>query len=121
MVLKVQVQRNAKASTVVEVNTHYTLKFLLSTISDEISHMEEVTLKVNKVPPGTRILFGHDSSSIHDSLASHTNKYCLNFLLSFFQMPVLTINKSRLMQLRFSLICGIHLWFFQLKLVGRCF
>jgi len=66
VVLNVQVQRNVKASKVAEVNINYTLKFFLSTISEEISHLEESTLKVDKVPPGTRIFFVHDSSSIHN-------------------------------------------------------
>jgi hypothetical protein len=66
VVLKVQ-QRKVSESDIEGIkNINYTLNFLLSTISDEISRMEEATLKINKAPPGTVILYSHDSSSINN-------------------------------------------------------
>ena len=69
VVLKVQLQQKAKlklSSLETDVkNVNYTLNFLLSTISDEISEMEDGALKVNKTPPGTVILYNYDSSSIY--------------------------------------------------------
>lgn len=56
--------------------------------------MEEVTLKIDKIPPGTRILFAHDSSSIHKlSLPFQFSSLQLKFV-SFIRLDASAIDQQ---------------------------